>query len=535
MEHDDLRRAILSEALIFSRADKRIIAADELTENPWLFDLRALFLQPKWLKRYAEIFWATFDGSYPFQICGMESAAIALVSAIALEGLARGKPVNGLFVRKSRKRSGLMKRLEGTPTKDPVILVDDLINSGRTFKTQLDVLEREGLSVSSLFSLIAFREPEEYTELFGGRRLHTTFSLKDFGLSMPAHPAEKPAFTELWHFTSKEPAYNLVVQKSAPATDGERVYFGTDRGTFFALDTRDGSVAWQLETGPHPRGKGIFSSPALHNGIVYFGAYDGNTYALDAKTGEKKWLAPAADWIGSSPALAPEQDMLFIGLEFGLRGKRGGIAALKMSTGELLWQARHPEFTHGSPLYIAEENIVVIGSNDDTVYAYRATTGALVWKYKTRGSVKSSFAYDAKRKLILFGSLGGVFYALGTDGTPVFAREFSASVYSTPLVHEGVAYVSSLDKFLHAVDLSNGTEKWRFLTNGRIFASPVLIESSLFIGSNDGRLYEVSQNGKGGPVFQSPERIVNRIAYDAAAKLFFVATFANELVCLRRL
>ena len=63
-------------------------------------------MQPLWLDAYATLFWERYAGSFPFQVCGMESAAISLVAAIVLKGHAKGKDVNGLFVRKSRKRMG---------------------------------------------------------------------------------------------------------------------------------------------------------------------------------------------------------------------------------------------------------------------------------------------------------------------------------------------------------------------------------------------------------------------------------------------
>jgi outer membrane protein assembly factor BamB len=268
---------------------------------------------------------------------------------------------------------------------------------------------------------------------------------------------------------------------------------------------------------------------------VYFGAYDGVVYSLDAKTGAPVWKYDDADWVGSSPALAPDIGLLFIGLEFGLFRKRGGIVALRIETGEEVWRARTPELTHGSPLYIAKENLVVIGSNDGIIYAYDAKNGTEHWKFGG-GEVKSSFAYDAKRRLILFGSLNGHFYALNAQsGTPVFARETGAGIYSTPCLDDDVVYAASLDKKLYAIDLDTWKDKWVFETNGRIFASPIVIEESVWIGSNDGRLYEISrESGKAKGYFQTTERIVNRIAYNPATKLFFVPTHANEIYCLRR-
>jgi outer membrane protein assembly factor BamB/orotate phosphoribosyltransferase len=537
MKYDDLREAISAHALVHAAPSTRIIAADGISPAKWLFDFRALLLQPQWLKRYAEVFWDEFGDRYPFQVCGMESAAISLVAAISLEGAARGKPVNGLFVRKSRKRTGLMKRVEGAPTKEPVILIDDLINSGNAFKTQLDILEREGLTVVGMFALIAFRDRTAYEQLVSATRLlRTPFTLEDFGIPLERDTAPvRPQLEEVWRFAAPDPSFNYVLQKSTPVIDDEKIYFGSDNGMFYALDQKSGAVVWSFKTGPHPAGKGIFSSPALHEGSVYFGAYDGNVYALDTKTGALKWKYDDADWVGSSPAMAPDLGLVFIGLEFGLLGKRGGIVALRTGNGERVWQHRAPEHTHGSPLYIKEKNIVVVGSNDESVCAYAADSGTVLWRVSVRGNVMSSFSYDAERDLIVFGSLGGACYGFHCNGTSVFAIELGAGVYSTPLIHTNTAYVASLDKHLYAIDLSNGTVRWKYGTNGRVFATPTMIDGLVYLGSNDGCLHEIDPNtGKGSAVFQTPERIVNKIAYNPRTQRFFVPTVANELYCLRR-
>src|SRR3989441_10367865 len=82
----------------------------------------------------------------------------------------------------------------------------------------------------------------------------------------------------------------------------------------------------------------IWSSPAVHAGRVYFGSYDGNVYCLDAEDGREHWRFTGADWVGSSPALAPDLNLLFIGLEHEVPGRRGSLAALDMGPGAQGWE-----------------------------------------------------------------------------------------------------------------------------------------------------------------------------------------------------
>ena len=540
-QQDELRNAIAARVFVHASDTVRITRAGipNPREVPWLFDFRAIMLEPKWLNTYAEIFWEKHAHLYPFQVGGMETAAIPLVAAIVMKSVERGTPVNGFFIRKSRKREGLMKVIEGTLTNDPVILVDDLINSGGSFLKQILILEDIGARVTHVFAMLAFRPPEAYLPAKEKNvDVGWLFTLEDFGLPMEGtvSPPKQNEFEVVWRWRASSPSFEHVVQKSAPVIDEKNVYVGTDSGTFFSINQADGSVAWSFDIEKYPKGKGIFSSPVLYKDTVYFGAYDGNVYALDALTGALKWKYADADWIGSSPALAPDLGLIFIGLEFGLWRKRGGIAALDLQSGKKKWSAQHPSLTHCSPLYIKEEGMVVIGSNDGVAYAYDAQTGEEKWQYGSGADIKSQLAYDPERRLILVPSMDSRLCALSAkNGRPEWAFQSGGSIYSIPLVHGDTVYVASLDKSLYAIDLASGRMKAEFATNGRIFASPILADGSLWIGSNDGKLYELDpitlkQRG----AHQFSERIVNKIAYNPVTKKIFVPTVGNELYCLRR-
>ena len=545
MEHTsetyrDLHDAIASVALKESR-DGAIIVKSENTgaRELWIFDLRALMLQGAWLDRYAEMFWDLYKEKLPFQVGGMETAGIPLVSAIVMKGIERGTPINGFFLRKSRKRQGLMQDVEGTLTDEPIVLVDDLVNSSSTITKQVDILHKRGNRVSDAFVMIAFRDDAAYSALLQkGVALKHLFTLKDFGkplLRSDGPEVPKESFAQIWKFTSPDPSRHLVVQKSTPLLHKGKLFAGFDDGHFRALDAANGEIVWEFSVGKHPVGKSILSSPTIADDIVYFGAYDGNVYALDTKTGKNIWTYGEADWIGSSPDLAPDLGLLYIGLEFGLFRRRGGIAALDLRTGARRWMAYHADLTHASPLYIREESLVVIGSNDGVLYAYDAKSGQLRWKFATRGDIKTRPAYDPTRRAVIVASLDGIVYSLSArDGTPIFAFE-AGPIYSTPLVSGDVAFVSSLDKCVYAIALASGKKIWIFETGGRIFASPMLADSSLWIGSNDGRLYELDpSSGKLLNFFQATERIVNKITYDNDTKNFYVPTQANEIYCLQR-
>ena len=535
-------KGIIQQHVLIRGDEKPIFREGEAwtTHDAFVFDFRNILLQPQYLDLISEMFWDEYESQYPFQVGGLETASIPLIAAIVMKSKEKGKPVNGFYIRKSRKKYDLVKMIEGKITADPVILIDDLTNNGYSFLRQIELLEKTQTKVTDIFTLLRFREEKQYAHITEKYGVHMSsfFTLPDFGIQFIEEKKKtlSDTFDPKWCFESEDPNYFYVVSKSAPVVDEERVYFGSDSGNFWALNQKDGTVSWKYKVGPHALGKSIFSSPALHEGTVYFGSYDGNVYALSAETGKPKWKFMEADWIGSSPALAPNLGLLFIGLEFGLMRKRGGIAALDMKTGKKMWEERTPELTHSSPAYSKGLNVVFIGSNDGKAYLYTPKEGKLLWEFQTGDDIKESAVYDEKNGNVIFGSMDGNIYCINCKtGNPVYKFETHAGIYSTPLLHKGRIYVGSLDKILYCVDSTNGNLEWKFETSGRIFSSPIIIDNLLYIGSNDGRLYEVDINtGKRVNVFQTTERIVNKIAYNKKTKQFFVPTFANQIFCLEK-
>jgi outer membrane protein assembly factor BamB/adenine/guanine phosphoribosyltransferase-like PRPP-binding protein len=552
------------ESDIFVDGKKEAIVARQQSapkNSAWLFDFRKVIFRKDVLEAIARTFWEHFNDGTPIQIGGLETAAIPLVTAISLsQPQSFEKPMSAFFVRKSRKKNGRMRMIEGTlASRDvPVVLVDDILNSGKTFIRQVEVLEELGHTVAAIWSILRFRD-EAFYSYFREKDIpiHSLFELNDFSDSLgvsnlhyqPPLPPEMP-FTIEWKFASKKPNYFYVVPKSSPTIDDERVYVGSDSGYFWAINQKDGSTAWSYKVGFHAKGKSIFSSPAISHNTVFFGAYDGNVYALDTATGKRKWVFWEADYIGSSPAVAPELGLVFVGLEFGLIRRRGGIAALEVETGKKKWEFPMTSYTHSSPYYIQRKKQVVVGGNDGIVYLFDAKSGELQWKFPTgapteeeqmngfsRFDIKESFAYDAKRDIIIFGnSDANVFAVNRKSGKLVWCFDHAEFGYmATPVIYQNSVIIGSLDKHVYCLDIETGEKKWSWNAGARIFASPTVINDGVYIGANTGRLTELDPaTGKERAFITVPERITNTVVYNQKTKRYFLPTFANEIYCLRR-
>lgn len=507
----------------------------------WVMDFRKVALQERFLKLVAEEFESRVLTHYsvPIQIAGMEAGALPLLAALQL--LFPQKIKNSFYFRKSRNRNDLTKQLEGEYQTDvPLVLVDDVLNSGSTVLKQLALVKNFQGEVAEIFTVIHFRGAEYYTELFGEKiRVTTVFTLDDFkaDLGLQTFVLEKDTiaasfavYGPTWKaFLGKANHYD-VFPKSAPVADKTCIYQGTDEGYIVAIDKKTGDIAWRFKTHFTAGQKGIYSSPVLYRDSLFLGAYDGNVYCLNKKTGEVRWVSFEGDYIGSSPVVASNLGYVFIGLEFGLIFKQGGVIALDATTGKVIWVDRKISgYVHASPEYSAKYNMVVCGSNNGVLYAFDAKSGKRLWKFATKGEIKYRPVFDEERGVVAVGSFDGGLYVLRVhDGSLIHRFAARSGFYSTPVVYKNLLIAGSLDKCIYAYNLDTKDVEWSVETNGRIFASPVLAEGLVYIGSNDGCLYVLDAiTGERPAHIQLTERIINSVVVEGDT--LYIPTHACEL------
>ena len=332
--------------------------------------------------------------------------------------------------------------------------------------------------------------------------------------------------------------------------DQEKIYFGSDSGFLWALDKVTGRPVWKFKVGFHVKGKSIFSSPVLYQDILVFGSYDGNIYGINKNTGKKVWVNFEADWIGSSPCISKELGIGFVGLEFGIFRRRGGIMAFDLLTGKKIWSDISICYSHASPFYIKEKKQVVIGGNDGVARLYDTKTGKNIWNFspreitdfeKNKGfsgiDIKEGFAYYKDKNYLIFGNIEGSLFILNAkNGEKIYEHKAEFGFFSTPLVFRDKVYASSVDKKLYCINLKTLKEEWVWSSRARIFSSPVEIEGSIFIGSNNGKVTELDPNtGSEISFITVPERVTGQIIYDKENDFFYLPTFANEIYKIKKI
>lgn len=534
---DDLRKIIESKAILRQGdgEDRILSRGGEALE--WIIDLRPLFLDVAILSQISAEFWKRYEKAGPFQLAAMEVAAIPLMTALQISGRKRGMDLNGFIIRKERKSYGTARNIEGVVTDAPVILVDDLLNSGESLERARAVIEHEGAKLKEIFVVIDYESPDGiYWRQKNDITVKSLFPLSAFGLSVK-HDYTPPSidYTVTWRFYEKGAFPFANVPKSTPLLLGDRLVMGLENGTMVCVSAKDGTEIWRYKV-PVKHNKGIWSSPAHHGGRIYFGAYNGVVYCLDALTGGEIWQNPCCEWIGSSPLIVPRHNALYIGLEYERPRQKGSHAALNLDTGARLWEYGLKEYEHGSAVYYPNKDYVVFGSNDHFIIAHDAKTGEKKWQHDTLRSIKYAPAFDNIRDRIVAASFDGNIYVLDADtGERLGAVKTGDICYTTPLVTHGRIFAGSGDRHLYIIDADTLELEKKIDCGARVYSSPRLLNGHVVFGTNGGMLIEMDPETlevKGQA--RLPDSLPNAVSASPDGRMLYVSTHMNELYGIER-
>ncbi len=132
------------------------------------------------------------------------------------------------------------------------------------------------------------------------------------------------------------------------------------------------------------------------------------------------------------------------------------------------------------------------------------------WMFRTDAPIPGAVALDGTR--LFFGnSAGDVFCVDRNSGRQLWQAEVGGAINSTPAVTKGLLLVVARDNRVHALHAADGTVAWttalgfmatfakatgevawQFATGGAVLSSPVPDAGTLYIGSDDGCLYALS-------------------------------------------
>lgn len=160
---------------------------------------------------------------------------------------------------------------------------------------------------------------------------------------------------------------------TTPAVDGDRTFFGTEGGGFFAIDFVKPAVAWRHQ--PATGSQAYRSSAAVAEGLVIVGNRSRSVEALAIADGGQTWRSPMPGRVDASPvvvtASGSEADLSAAPRSVVLAADaKGTIAALEASTGKQVWRFDAGGSFSAGPAVAAGR--VVLASEDGTIWCFRS-------------------------------------------------------------------------------------------------------------------------------------------------------------------
>ncbi len=177
--------------------------------------------------------------------------------------------------------------------------------------------------------------------------------------------------------------------------------------------------------------------------------------------------------------------------------QRWSYIFLSLVASSMLFVSCKPKYSSDDVLPSAYSPNVIIGSNNQVLYALNPTSGIKSWEVGLPCPIAASpvvyngsvyVASSTRDTIYKINSRTGaitkkITYANGGTGTK-----------STPIADGKLIYVAGKSGVFCAIDTNTGTTKWSYMADGPLEASPTLYSGSIFFASTNGTVYRMEKN-----------------------------------------
>lgn len=149
----DLGRKLYEQALV--RREDEDITDPRGQPIGWLLDTRMPMLDGRLFPEVGRVLGERLRSRDMVQVAGYGFGAYALVCAVLSAPVT--PPFDGGFIRDRKKSHGRRRLVEGPLDRSkPVVLLDDILNSGRSAMKAVELLRSDGFRVAGLMTLFNF-------------------------------------------------------------------------------------------------------------------------------------------------------------------------------------------------------------------------------------------------------------------------------------------------------------------------------------------------------------------------------------------
>jgi outer membrane protein assembly factor BamB len=278
-------------------------------------------------------------------------------------------------------------------------------------------------------------------------------------------------------------SYPLIAQGLIFVTTATQNNYGAK---LIALDEHTGATVWSANVG----GTYFFADAAYDSGKVFVVNFDGLMKAFDAPTGTLLWSANLPGQYAFTSAPTAVNGVVFEGGA----GSGGTVYAVDETNGAVLWTMGVENGDSSSPA-ITLGNVFVSYACPQT-YAFNTVTGQLLWHrsscceggggatpvvHAAQLYVRDSFCTPGTSGLVLDANTGARIQGFNSDRPPAFLGNVALFFQSGTL---------------RGVDAQSGQVLWSFAGDGSLTSAPLVVNQTIYIGSNSGTLYGLNASGQ---------------------------------------
>lgn len=364
----EIQEFILNNCLIFD--------IDDSDKNSlYLFDLRILLLSKDISESVAELFRHILKPASG----DWRDNKIDYILATGVGGLALAmnltKEINSdvCFLRDSPKtRNRIGRVLEGPELKPKsnVLLVDDLINSGKTIDKIKKIAEDNQCNIVGIATIVDMDYAGVRRYEATGHKVHSLFTRRELGITRKSKddaPITRPELS--WAILDWNKGFVPNYVHGEPILYEDSIICGNDQSRISRIDINTGEIKWTVQAPYHP--KGITTDPVIDNNRIYFASYGSSLlHEVSAFTGRILSRVQVGTSIHSTPIVT--KDKIWVMSEV-WNGKPGGLlVCLDRMTRKTIQSWLFEDYT---PTHLHRQfGHIYCASNDGKIWRVNETT-----------------------------------------------------------------------------------------------------------------------------------------------------------------
>jgi outer membrane protein assembly factor BamB len=292
----------------------------------------------------------------------------------------------------------------------------------------------------------------------------STDATAQYSPSLPSSPPRSIAGVR-FHFRADGPV------RGGFGLAGARLIFGSESGSVYALDKRDGSVLWRTSVGSP-----VLSTPAIAGARAYFTTWDNALHAFDIASGRELWRVDLGRTLGasdyweyyvSSPILADGR--LYVG------SGDGKLYAIDPATGRIAWASDVGARIRTTPAISGA--FVAVGTMSGHVVALDRRSGGELWRFATKGAAQDFSFKDNDTR----------------------------SVVTAPIIVGDTVIAGGRDGYIYGIDRRSGKERWRETHDGGSWILGLAGDKSRFYaGGGSAFVIQAADPATGKEVWRTP-------------------------------